>query len=86
MTATVVLLCVFHHTFRDDPRLAGDFSALTPGGELSENWEPMTFSGIDRHTRHTLIRDDGQTVIKAGCRNAAAGLARFSGWIRLIFQ
>ncbi len=47
----------------------GHFSALTPGKELPEAWEPMTFSDIDRHTRYTLIRDDVKTVILAGgCR------------------
>ncbi len=77
MTATVFLLCGFHATLRADPRVVGHFSALTPGGELPETWEPMTFSGIDRHTGYSLIEDDGRTVIKAHSQNAASGLIRF---------
>ena len=60
-----------------DSLMAGHFSDLAPGGDFPETWEPMTFSGIDRHTRYTLIRDDGRTVIKAESRNAASGLIRF---------
>ncbi len=54
----------------------GHFSDLAPGGDFPETWEPMTFSGIDRHTRYTLIQDDGRTVILADSRNAASGLIR----------
>lgn len=75
--ATVVLLCGFPHTLRADPRVVGKFSDLAPGGKIPETWEPMTFSGIDRHTVYTLIQDDGRTVIKADSRNAASGLIRF---------
>ncbi|MDZ7666475.1 MAG: DUF3047 domain-containing protein [Desulfotignum sp.] len=77
MTATILLLCGFQHTLRAEPRVVGDFSALTPGGEIPETWEAMTFSGIDRHTGYTLVQDDGRTVIKADSRNAASGLIRF---------
>jgi hypothetical protein len=73
ITATVVLLCAIHPPLWADPRMVGHFSALTPGGELPETWEAMTFSGIDRHTGYTLIQDEGRTVIKADSRNAASG-------------
>lgn len=75
--ATLGLLCGFNHTLRADPRVVGDFSTLAPGGKIPDSWEAMTFSGIDRHTGYTLIKDDGQTVIKAESRNAASGLIRF---------
>lgn len=77
MTATVLMLCGFPNTLRAEPRVVGDFSAQTPGGELPDTWEPMTFSGIDRHTGYTLIEEDGRTVIKAHSQNAASGLIRF---------
>ncbi|EMS81620.1 DUF3047 domain-containing protein [Desulfotignum phosphitoxidans] len=60
-----------------DSLVVGHFSDLVPGKEFPENWKPMTFSGIDRHTRYTLIRDEGRTVIQADSRNAASGLIRF---------
>jgi hypothetical protein len=60
-----------------EPLKVGYFSDLTPGVELPETWEPMTFSGIDRHTGYTLIKNDGRSVIKAHSQNAASGLIRF---------
>lgn len=77
ITATVILLCTFHTPLRAEPRVVGHFSALAPGGELPETWEPMTFSGIDHHTAYTLIQDKGRTVIKADSRNAASGRIRY---------
>jgi hypothetical protein len=76
MTATVVMLCIFHQTPRADPRLVGAFSTLEPGGKIPGIWEPMTFSGIERHTQYSLIQEDGRTVIIAHSRNAASGLIR----------
>jgi len=55
----------------------GHFSDLAPGGDFPETWEPMTFSGIDRHTGYTLIEENGRTVIKADSQDAASGLIRF---------
>ena len=77
MTATIFLVWAILPTIWADPRLVGHFSDLVPGGELPETWETMTFSGIDRHTRYTLIQDDGRTVIQADSWNAASGLIRF---------
>jgi hypothetical protein len=66
-------LCFIHA----DSLYIGHFSTLTPGGNFPGTWEPMTFSGIDRHTSYTLIKDDSRTVIKAHSQNAASGLIRF---------
>jgi hypothetical protein len=60
-----------------DSLKVGHFSDLATGGDFPETWEPMTFSGIDRHTGYTLIKKDGRTVIKAHSQNAASGLIRF---------
>ncbi|MCF8076643.1 MAG: DUF3047 domain-containing protein [Desulfotignum sp.] len=73
----IVLLWGSLSTGQADSVAVGHFSALAAGGDFPETWEPMTFSGIDRHTRYTLIQDDGRTVIQADSRNAASGLIRF---------
>jgi len=74
---TVVFLWGTHSPGQADSLAVAHFSALTPDGELPETWESMTFSGIDRHTGYTLIKNDGRTVIKAHSQNAASGLIRF---------
>lgn len=54
----------------------GDFSSQAPGKKRPKNWEPMTFSDINAHTRYDLIQDKGKTVIRAHSQNAASGLIR----------
>lgn len=70
----VFFLCMATGTAYTDQLVIGDFSQLTPGDELPDAWEPMVFDNIDRHTVYTLIRDNGETVIKAHSRNAASGM------------
>ncbi len=35
--------------------VVGDFSGLEPSGEFPEQWEPLTFRNIDRHTSYSLV-------------------------------
>lgn len=58
-------------------RLAvGLFSAAAPGDPLPEDWQPLTFKGIERHTRYALVADEGRTVVAADSRSAASGIIR----------
>lgn len=54
---------------------AGRFSDMIPGTEVS-GWEPMIFHKIKAHTRYSLEKDDGRTVLRADSRASASGLAR----------
>lgn len=54
----------------------GPFSSLSPGERLPPEWEPMTFDKIERHTRYSLVSENGATVLKAESRNSASGLIR----------
>lgn len=54
----------------------GAFSERMPGGGFPAGWEPLTFDGIDRETIYRLVRDDGNTVVRAESRDAASGMIR----------
>jgi len=55
----------------------GDFSSLPVGGPLPDQWQPLTFKKIERHTQYRLVADSGgQTVIQADSRHSASGLIR----------
>lgn len=41
---------------------------------LPEGWRPQTFKGIARHTRYTLVQEDGAYVVKAQADASASGL------------
>jgi hypothetical protein len=51
------------------------FSNMTPGQAI-RGWRPMNFEKIDRHTRYTLVEDDGRTVLQADSQSAASGLVQ----------
>lgn len=53
-----------------------DFSASQPGGPLPAGWQALVFPKIKRHTRYTLVKDDGTTVIRAVSRRSASALVR----------
>ncbi len=63
---------------KEEPKVlqAGAFSSLSPGDVLPPGWEPMTFDKIERHTRYSLVSENGATVLKAESRNSASGLIR----------
>lgn len=60
----------------DDVLPVGVFSAAEAGGPLPAGWKPMTFSGIDAHTRYDLVRDGQTVVVRADSRASASGLIR----------
>jgi hypothetical protein len=55
---------------------AGMFSAAGIGETLPEGWQPLSFERINRHTRYSLVDDDGTVVIKADSEQSASGLTR----------
>ena len=55
---------------------AGKFSTAHPNGALPQEWQPLTFPKIDRHTRYQLVDDAGVTVVAAESEAAASGLTR----------
>jgi hypothetical protein len=54
----------------------GKFSAAAPGTEFPENWKPLTFPKIKRHTAYTLIRDGDVVIVKAVSEASSSGLTR----------
>ncbi len=60
-----------------DQWVVGNFSNAYPDNDLPEHWEPLTFRGVDRHTRYTLTQDNGRTVIQANSHKAASALMRY---------
>lgn len=59
------------------PLVVGPFAQATPGGPLPGGWAPLEFSGIERHTEYSLVRDgDGTVVVRAFAERSASGLIR----------
>ena len=54
----------------------GKFSAAAPGTEFPENWKPLTFPKIKRHTVYTLIREGEVVVVKAVSEASSSGMTR----------
>ncbi|WP_447986632.1 DUF3047 domain-containing protein [Nitrospira sp. Nam74] len=54
----------------------GKFSMAAPGTEYPENWKPLTFPKIKRHTAYTLVRDGEDMVVKAESAASSSGLTR----------
>jgi hypothetical protein len=54
----------------------GKFSAAAPGTEFPENWKPLTFPKITRHTAYTLVREGQNVVVKAESEASSSGLTR----------
>lgn len=57
-------------------RPVGEFSALAPGDPLPAAWQLTSVSGIERHTRYSLVRLDGRTVVRAEAQASMASLLR----------
>jgi len=77
--ATFVALVVVPALAQTTPEAiaVGAFSQAQPGGPLPDGWTPLTFRGIDRHTRYALVRDDERgTVVEAAADASASGLVR----------
>ena len=54
----------------------GAFSQYAPSDIPPPDWEKVTFSNIENRTTYRLVRQDGNTVIKAQSRFAASGMIR----------
>lgn len=54
----------------------GSFSSAPEGDGLPPGWKPLTFKNISRHTRYSLVKDNGTVVLKATSRASASGLIR----------
>lgn len=54
----------------------GRFSAAAQGGGLPEDWKPLTFAKVEKHTRYELVRDGAAVVVQARSEAAASGLTR----------
>ena len=50
-----------------NPFLREDFDSLA-------QWEPLTFPKIKAHSTYTLIKEDGQSILKAESRDSASAL------------
>ena len=78
----ILLTALFVISFHAETAIAknqlivGAFSHSVSGDELPENWEPLTFKKIDRHTQYRMDRDGDIPVIKAVSRASASGLIR----------
>jgi hypothetical protein len=60
----------------EGPLIVGDFSAANWDNGLPENWNPLTFYAIKKHTVYEKSNDNGVTVIKAVSNASASGLIR----------
>lgn len=54
----------------------GRFSAAGAGESMPAGWEPLAFPKVPRHTKYSLVTDDGTTVVKAVSEGSASGLLR----------
>ena len=81
-TRIILLILIGLATFRVDAVEAepvlkvGEFSAAAEGMALPAGWEPLVFPKITRHTRYTLVQDNGTRVIEAVSAASASGLIR----------
>ncbi len=58
------------------PLVVGEFSAANPQNHLPVDWTPLTFKNIQKHTEYSLVKENGQVVVKAQSNAAASGLIR----------
>ncbi len=52
------------------------FSALSAGGRLPDALQPWVFEDQPRHTRYSLVADDGAVVLRAQANASTSGLVR----------
>jgi hypothetical protein len=55
---------------------AGSFSSFSLDKTLPDDWQPLTFKRIERHTAYALVEEDGTVVVKAVSDQSASGLTR----------
>ena len=54
----------------------GKFSAGREGESVPAGWTLLTFPKIPRHTKYTLVKEDGTVAVKALSESASSGLTR----------
>lgn len=74
----ILICCLFcaKPGFAENILPVGIFSELAFDKRLPDNWEPLTFSKIEKHTVYDRFEDNGLTVIKADSQASASGLIR----------
>ena len=55
---------------------AGLFSSASLDQTSPHDWQPLTFSRIERHTEYSLVEEEGTVVVKAVSEQSASGLTR----------
>jgi hypothetical protein len=55
---------------------AGLFSSASLDQTSPHDWQPLTFSRIERHTEYSLVEEEGTIVVKAVSEQSASGLTR----------
>jgi hypothetical protein len=78
LTTTVLFLFASSLISADSPDIleVAKFSMAPEGAALPNDWRPLTFPGIRRHTTYQLVREDGVTAVKAMSEASASGLIR----------
>jgi hypothetical protein len=76
MLAMILAMPLVGYAESEDILEVGKFSAAAPGTEFPENWKPLTFLKIARHTVYTLVRDGQDVVVKAESDASSSGLTR----------
>ena len=59
-----------------DHLVVGNFSQATPGGPLPQEWKPLIFEKIKKHTEYEMVEDGSQVVVKAVSHQSSSGLTR----------
>ena len=73
LLASVLLLPAAHAIGQIE---VGKFSAARAGAALPEDWKPLTFPKVEKHTVYDLVKDGESVVVRARSEAAASGLAR----------
>jgi len=76
LSTAIFVLPLIARSHSDAVLEVGKFSAAAPGTEFPENWKPLTFPKIKRHTAYTLIRDGDVVIVKAVSEASSSGLTR----------
>lgn len=77
LLAVIILSSVHVQTvMAEDQLTVGKFSDLTADKTMPDDWEPLIFNRIERHTRYNRFDDNGTPVIKAESHASASGLIK----------
>jgi hypothetical protein len=75
---TAFLLCLSWPVHAESPPVleVGKFSAAQEGTAPPDDWKPLTFPKIGRHTIYKVVKEDGIITVKAMSEASASGLTR----------